>query len=123
MRILFVLGFGLRASSDIRVDSCPFVVRKIVLDFADMKTLMAEPAGCRQRRLGPYLQFGRPWLGVPEPGRWAVAFSQVSMHYLFPIFYRTSFTALPGIGAAPTEGIQSVRNDLTNAAGTRKDVR
>jgi len=61
--------------------------------------------------------------GIGESRRSAVAFSQVSMHHLFPIFYPTSFTALPGIGAAPTESIQSVRNDLTNAVGTRKDVR
>ena len=44
-RILFVPGFVLRASSDIRVDSCPFVVRNIALSFTNMKTLMAE-RGC-----------------------------------------------------------------------------
>ena len=74
--------------------------------FADMNRSVAEPAGSRHRRAGAQFQIEDPWLGVPEPGRSAVAFSQVSMRHLFPIFYPTSFTALPGIGAAPTKGIQ-----------------
>ena len=39
--------------------------------FADMNRSVAEPAGSRQRRAGAQFQIEDPWLGVPEPGRWA----------------------------------------------------
>jgi hypothetical protein len=68
-RILFVPGFVLRASSDIRVDSCPFVVRQIALGFCRYDNVNGRTSRLQATPIGAAASIRGTWLGVPEPGR------------------------------------------------------